>query len=326
MTHARTPPALPPVERSRALAVALALGLAIATSPRPAHGMPAPGDSGPTDPAVVESTGAARYRIPIATPPGPGGFAPNLELVYSSRSGDGPFGVGWTIGIPEIRCSARFGVPDFANCAEYELGDVLLVQKPGANTYHTFVESFQRITYAGGSWTVEQPNGTKLIFGEAASHRISQGGATARWLLERMEDAFGNQIFLEYLLTDVGSAYPASIFYGADATDTGGSREIRFVYEARPDERLLFHAGIKRFLTRRVREIQVFGHDQIAHRYLLKYALPGVTYSTHRSRLASVQEFGTDCANPAADPEQASCVGLPLVPMRRETPARSHLL
>ena len=311
-------------QRLAGIAILAAWGLCLAPVGR---AMPAPGDAPPTDPAVTDNTGAARFRIPIEVPPGPGGFAPHLELAYSSRSGDGPYGIGWTLGIPEIRCSERFGAPDFASCPapgscswemtscpKYELDSVLLVEDPAnPNTYHTFVESFSRIRYvpANDSWTVEQPNGTKLIFGEGVSHRISQSGSTARWLLQRMEDAFGNKVFLQYdTATNIGSAYLASVFYGAGATSTVGPREVRFEYQDRPDPRNVYSGGVEQKITRRLREIQVFGHGQIFRRYAFGYDLSGVTYTAGRSRLSWVNEFGTDCANPAADPV-ASCTGLP---------------
>lgn len=302
--------------RIRELAAPIFAGLVLFSLS--ASAMPAPGDAGPTDPAVTSNTGAAQFRIPIAVPPGPGGFAPNVDLAYSSRSGDGPFGVGWSLGFPEIYCSVRFGVPDFASCEKFELAGTLLVKDPNPeapNEYHTFVESFQRIRYVpsttGDYWTVEQRNGTKLYFGQLASHRISQGGNTARWLLERMEDAFGNPIFFEYdTTTDVGSAYPVAILYGAGATRSAGPREVRFIYEARPDARHIFTGGIEQKITRRLREIQVFGHGEIFRRHVFGYDLTGVNYTTDRSRLSWVQEFGTDCADPGLDPV-GSCTGLP---------------
>jgi len=310
------------MQRLAGISILAAWGLLLAPVGR---AMPAPGDEGPTDPAVIDNTGAARFRIPIEVPPGPGGFAPNLELAYSSRSGDGPYGVGWTLGIPEIRCSDRFGVPDFADCLKYELGsDILVEDLETPDEYHTFVESFRRIRYlpASDSWTVEQPNGTKLIFGEGAGHRILQGGSTARWLLQRMEDAFGNPIFLEYdTTTDIGSAYLASVFYGTGATSTAGPREVRFKYQDRPDERQLFSGGIERKITRRLREIQVFGHEQIFRRYAFGYDLEHVHYTTERSRLSWVQEFGTDCTELDEDPVAADCTGLPRQEFRyRDTP------
>ena len=293
------------------LVAILFLGLVTAS-----NAMPTPGEDHPTDPTMSDNTGAARYRIPIRVPPGPGGFQPELALRYSSRGGDGPFGVGWSLALPEIHCSSRFGVPDLASCGDYEVGDVLLVESPAtANRYHTFVESFQRITRdpANDSWLVEQPNGIKLYFGTNPSYRIVQGGHTARWLLERMEDPSGNRIFFTYdTTTDTGTAYPQSITYGAGATAGGGPREVRFRYEtgARPDPRLSFRGGLEQKLSRRVSEIQVFGHGQIARRYALGYDLAGVAYTTRRSRLAWVEQFGTDCGDPAADPVQ-SCTGLP---------------
>ena len=282
-----------------------------------AQSMPAPGDMGPTDPAVTSNTGAARFQIPIAVPPGPGGFAPKVGLSYSSRSGDGPFGVGWSSRIPDIYCSSRFGIPDFANCTKYEIAGTLLVKDPATqDEYHTFVESFNRIRYvpAGDYWTVEVADGNKLFFGQLTSHRISQGGYTARWLLQRTEDAFGNSIFFEYdTATDVGTAYPSAIFYGGSATRTSGPREVRFVYEDRPDGRHVFTGGVEQKMTRRLREIQVFGHGVIFRRHVFGYdRLQGVSnyYRTDRSRLSWVQEFGTDCADLTLDPV-VSCNGMP---------------
>lgn len=42
-------------------------------------------------------TGTGNFSVPIATPPGRAGQAPSLALAYSSGSGTGPFGLGWTM-------------------------------------------------------------------------------------------------------------------------------------------------------------------------------------------------------------------------------------
>jgi hypothetical protein len=295
-----------------ALAILGGVGSALLLA-SPAAALPAPGDSEPTASLVSEQTGAARLRIPIEAPPGPGGFAPELALSYSSHAGDGPFGVGWSLNLGEIRCSARFGVPDDASCETYEFGGTLLVANPDTpGAYHTIVESFQRIRRIGDSWTVEQPDGTKLVFGEATTHRVSQSGSTARWLLQRMEDAFGNPIWFQYDTTiDPGEAHPLTISWGAGSSPGSGPRQIEFTYEGRPDPRLVFAGGLRRSLTRRVREIRVFGHQQLARRYLLGYAAAGA-YTTERSRLAWVQEFGSDCTNLGEDPVPGvGCSALP---------------
>ncbi|MEM9227763.1 MAG: SpvB/TcaC N-terminal domain-containing protein, partial [Verrucomicrobiota bacterium] len=47
---------------------------------------------------VVDNTGTATYTIPIDMPPGTGGMVPELSLQYSSSSGNGILGMGWSIG------------------------------------------------------------------------------------------------------------------------------------------------------------------------------------------------------------------------------------
>src|SRR5262245_31287398 len=48
--------------------------------------------------ASVTQSGAFSYHIPIWAPPGPGGIQPNLSLEYNSQAGNGPLGVGWSLG------------------------------------------------------------------------------------------------------------------------------------------------------------------------------------------------------------------------------------
>ena len=41
-------------------------------------------------------TGTGNFTVPIALPPGRNGFQPQLNLVYSTGNGNGPFGLGWS--------------------------------------------------------------------------------------------------------------------------------------------------------------------------------------------------------------------------------------
>src|ERR1700677_1345550 len=47
-------------------------------------------------------TGTGSMTIPIALSPGRSGFGPQLSLSYDSGTGNGPFGLGWSLSLPEI--------------------------------------------------------------------------------------------------------------------------------------------------------------------------------------------------------------------------------
>ncbi len=261
---------------------------------------------------VNGASGAATVRIPISVPPGPGGLVPALSLNYSSHQGDGPFGLGWSLQLGEIRCTARFGVPEYANCPEFELDGQLLVGPDAQGRYHTKVESFQKIVLHGAGasayWEVTAPGGTRRLYGETANSKVGTDGLdtlasapTARWLAAKIIDLHDNEIRITYDRSDVGVAYPSAITYAA------GERKVTFLYESRPDEILDFPGGIPRNLTQRLREIEVRSLDTIFSRRLITYSTLG-DYSTHRSRIASTRLFGRGCDD--LDPA-AGCPSLP---------------
>src|ERR1039457_1522820 len=47
-------------------------------------------------------TGTGNLSVPIALPPGRAGVQPELNLVYSTGNGNGPFGLGWALSIPGV--------------------------------------------------------------------------------------------------------------------------------------------------------------------------------------------------------------------------------
>src|SRR5689334_25377230 len=65
-------------------------------------------------------TGTCNFTVPIALPPGRNGFQPQLNLVYSTGNGNGPFGLGWSLSIPGVSRKTSDGVPRY-NEAKHEL-------------------------------------------------------------------------------------------------------------------------------------------------------------------------------------------------------------
>ena len=58
-------------------------------------------------------TGTGNFTVPIALPPGRNGFQPQLNLVYSTGNGNGPFGLGWNLSIPGVSRKTSKGIPHY---------------------------------------------------------------------------------------------------------------------------------------------------------------------------------------------------------------------
>jgi hypothetical protein len=47
-------------------------------------------------------TGTWNFSVPISLPPGRNSFQPQVNLVYSTGHGNGPFGLGWNLSLPGV--------------------------------------------------------------------------------------------------------------------------------------------------------------------------------------------------------------------------------
>lgn len=63
--------------------------------------------------SVNAVNGTAAFSFPLPFAPSRGSVAPSLSLTYHSGSGNGPFGLGWTIGLPSIKRSTDKGLPQY---------------------------------------------------------------------------------------------------------------------------------------------------------------------------------------------------------------------
>src|SRR5258707_6558448 len=69
-------------------------------------------------------TGTGSLTVPIAVSPGRSGFGPQLSLSYDSGSGNGPFGIGWTLSLPSITRKTDKGLPQYR---DFEESDVVIL-------------------------------------------------------------------------------------------------------------------------------------------------------------------------------------------------------
>jgi RHS repeat-associated protein len=71
--------------------------------------------------AATPVTGTGSFTVPIATSPGRSGFGPQLALAYDSGAGNGPFGSGWSLGLPSITRQTEKGVPEYLDGDESDV-------------------------------------------------------------------------------------------------------------------------------------------------------------------------------------------------------------
>ena len=198
---------------------------------------------------TVDDTGAAHYAIPIWLPEGRLGMQPNLALVYSSRAGNGPLGLGWNLtGLSEIsRCSRTVRQDGFHRNARFDDdayclgGSRLLLARSdtiasGRRTYVVEGDPLTKAVVDGAnpsnpreprSWTVWFSDGTIGRFGDERSarlegHRVSNDreranlevdrhSSTLRWHQTELRDRFDNSIRIEHARTVERSRH-----FGAD--------------------------------------------------------------------------------------------------------------
>src|SRR4026209_780144 len=65
--------------------------------------------------------GTGSMTVPIATSPGRSGFGPQLSLTYDSGSGNGPFGLGWSLSLPAITRKSDKGLPQYRDIVDSDV-------------------------------------------------------------------------------------------------------------------------------------------------------------------------------------------------------------
>jgi RHS repeat-associated protein len=63
-------------------------------------------------------TGTGSLSLSVYTSPGRSGFGPQLSLSYDSGASNGPFGLGWSLGLPALTRKTDKGLPQYADAEE----------------------------------------------------------------------------------------------------------------------------------------------------------------------------------------------------------------
>src|SRR6266542_3637721 len=68
--------------------------------------------------AANPAVGTGSLSVPLAMSPGRSGFGPQLSLAYDSGSGNGPFGYGWHLSLPQITRKTDKGLPRYQDAID----------------------------------------------------------------------------------------------------------------------------------------------------------------------------------------------------------------
>lgn len=185
--------------------------------------------------SVNPVTGTASLQIPIVTSPGRAGFHPELSLSYDSGAGNGPFGHGFHLSVPQVTRKTDKGLPRYDDAAESDVfimsGAEDLVPKLYEDEEHSgtwereaftdtesnerverfsprveggFVRIERRTPLSGGDgvyWTATTHDNVTSVYGKTEGARIAKPGYPSlvfSWLLEETHDDKGNVITYVY--------------------------------------------------------------------------------------------------------------------------------
>ncbi len=244
----------------------------------------------------VGGNGAANYSIPIQIPKGTSGVEPSVSINYSSGSGNGDLGVGFSIGgLQSItRGPTNIEIDGFVDGVDFDENDrfylngerlVALEGEYGADgtVYETTNQSFNRIVSHGqlGSgpayWTVQTKAGLALEFGNCSTScvaNITSQGALV-WSINKVTDNVGNYYEVIYQRDSEAGALDYRVdhvkYTGNQRMGLSPYNQVKFIWEDRPDKSMGFVSGERVTGDKRVAAIEVHSHGQTLYDYQFEY-------------------------------------------------------
>ncbi|WP_063043903.1 SpvB/TcaC N-terminal domain-containing protein [Nocardia pseudovaccinii] len=169
-------------------------------------------------------TGTAALSVPVALTAGREGATPQLSLGYDSGSGNGPFGLGWSLAVPSISRRTDKGVPRYLDDSDiFQLTGAedlvpaefpaprtegefeVIAYRPRTEGLYALIERRRDRTSGATHWRMISRDNVVSVFGSTAGTRIddpSDPSRTFRWLLESTADDRGNLVRYEYKAED----------------------------------------------------------------------------------------------------------------------------
>ena len=239
------------------------------------------------------NSGQSTFAFDFDLPDGFTGFKPRLRLEYSLGVGNGPFGLGWRLGLRQINQRLDLGIQTESAQQVFLDGSVELRKRADGSFAPVRDMAFSRHTKSANGWEIEEKDGRLFKLGLTPNARLSDPDDPDRivaWHLEQEEDANGNVIAYGYSLID-GYSYLTSVAYATYI--------VRLNYEPRPDVITSGRGGFLQVITQRCRDftLELAASGEIVRRQTLSYTQSGLSevsilatsqLSAHRAGQADV--------------------------------------
>jgi RHS repeat-associated protein len=170
-------------------------------------------------------TGTGSLAVPIDLTTGRDGFGPTLLLRYDSGSGNGPFGLGWSLSLPTITRRTEKGLPRYDDAHS---SDVFVLSsaedlvpfgpprrvgayevrryRPRIETSFARIERWDRVgDPADVHWRSISGDNVLTVYGAGPGSRITDPTDPRRifsWLISQTRDDRGNAVWYEYAADD----------------------------------------------------------------------------------------------------------------------------
>jgi RHS repeat-associated protein len=177
------------------------------------------------------ATGTASFSVPVAVTPGRSGFTPEIALHYDSGRGNGPFGLGWSLGVPSITRKTDQRLPRYDGGGD---SDVFLLSdaedlvavgesddptgtsrvrryQPRIEAAFSRIERWQSKATGDLHWRVLSRDNVLSLYGVTPEGRIVDPAEPSRvfqWLLQERRDDRGNFIVYKYKQEDAADVDP----------------------------------------------------------------------------------------------------------------------
>ncbi|HKX27954.1 MAG TPA: SpvB/TcaC N-terminal domain-containing protein [Blastocatellia bacterium] len=178
-------------------------------------------------------TGTGSMTVPISTTSGRSGFTPQLALSYDSGSGNGQFGLGWSLSLPEITRKTDKGLPTYQDAEESDVfilsgaedlvpaliqdGDDwrpdlseltvdgmsyrIIRYRPRIEGLFARIERWTNLETGATHWRTISKENVTTFYGRTAESRIADPADPRRvftWLICESRDDKGNAIVYQY--------------------------------------------------------------------------------------------------------------------------------